>query len=171
MANKTRIKIEKLTLKNLEEFFEVFKKILETSFPEYPKSLINFFLNKDFSKKVFLEKINKWLELVAKLDNKIVGLLVADELYGGVSYCFWLGVLRKYQRLGIGSLLLQEWEKEVKNLGGHKLMLLTQHQQNKDFYLRNGFKEEGFEKKSWFGLDCWKFGKVIGEFNSKIALK
>lgn len=173
MAKKTRIKIEKLTPKNLDDFFEVFKKVLSTGFSEYSKDLKIFFVKKDCSKKVFSKKIKKseWFVWAAKLDRQILGFLAAENLYGGVSYAPWMGVIEKFQGQGIGSELIKEWEKEVKNLGGHKLMLVTQHQQNKDFFLKNGFRQEGFEEKSWFGLDCWKFGKVIGKPKPEVFLK
>lgn len=170
---KTQIKTEKITPKNLQKFFPVFEEVLRTDFPEYSKKIIDFFVFQDFSQKIFLEKIkkNEWLGLLAVIKNKIVGFLLADKLYGGVSYCFWLGVKKEFQGQGIGSLLLKEWEKEVKKQGGHKLMLVTQHKENEKFYLKNGFKNEGFEEKSWFGLDCWKFGKVIGEPKPEVFLK
>lgn len=167
------IKIEKLTLENLNEFFEVFKEVLGTGFPEYSKELINFFIYKDFSKNIFSEKIkkNQWLGLLTKFKNNIIGFLVTDKLYGGVSYCLWLGVKKEFQEKGIGSRLLKEWEREIKKQGGHKLMLVTQHKKNKKFYVKNGFKNEGFEEKSWFGLDCWKYGKIIGKPKPEVLFK
>jgi ribosomal protein S18 acetylase RimI-like enzyme len=167
------LKIEKLTLGNLEEFLPVFKEVLKTGFPEYSSELVRFFVKKDFSKKVFLVKIkkNQWWGLLARVDGEIGGFLIADPPYGGVSYCPWLGTVQNLRKKGIGSRLLSEWEKRVREEGGHKLILLTQSEKNRKFYLKNGFRNEGFEEKSWFGLDCWRFGKVIGKPKPKIFLK
>jgi len=99
-----------------------------------------------------------------------VGFLVADSLYGGVSYCHWIAVKKELQGRGIGTILLKTWEEKVKKLGGHKLMLITQSPKSGKFYLKNNFKYTGFEEKAWFGLDCWKYGKLIGEPNPKVFL-
>ena len=166
-------KIEKLTLKNLSDFFEVFKEVLKTGFPEYSSQLVKFFIGKDCCEKVFVKKIkgDEWFVLVAKLNDKIIGFLVAENLYGGVSYAPWEGVIEELQRQGVGSKLIKSWEQEIKKIGGHKLALITQSQKNRQFFLKCGFKEEGFEEKSWFGLDCWKFGKVIGKPKPEVFLK
>lgn len=167
------MKIENLTLENLNEFLPVFEEILKTGFPEYSPELVNFFINKDFSSKIVEEKLknNQCWGLIAGIDGGIVGFLLIDILYGGVSYANWLGVKKEFQGKGIGSLLMAEWEKKVKAGGGHKLILITQSQKNRNFYLKNGFKEEGFEEKSWFGMDCWMFGKIIGEPKPGVFLK
>jgi len=167
------IKIEKLKLENLAEFLLVFKEILTTGFPEYSAALVDFLIGKDYSATVFEEKLknNQWFVLKASLENQLVGFLLADNLYGGVSYCNWVGVLEKCQGQGIGQALLGAWEEEIKKVGGHKLTLITQSRKNMDFYLKAGFKQEGFEEKSWFGLDCWLYGKVIGDPKPEIFLK
>lgn len=165
--------IERLTLENLAEFLPVFEEILKTGFPEYSPELVNFLIKKDYPPKIIKEKLknNQWWGLVIRIEEKIVGFLLVDILYGGVSYANWLGVKKELQGRGIGSLLMIEWEKKVKTEGGHKLILITQSQKNRSFYLKNGFKEEGFEEKSWFGLDCWKFGKIIREPKPEVFLK
>jgi len=165
--------IEELTLKNLAQFLPVFEEILKTGFPEYSPELIDFLINKDYPPKIIEEKLkkNQWWGLMARIDGKIVGFSLIDILYGGVSYANWLGVKKEFRRRGVGSLLMTEWEKKVKAAGGHKLILITQSRKNRSFYFKKGFKEEGFEEKSWFGLDCWKFGKVIGEPKPEVFLK
>jgi len=47
-------------------------------------------------------------------------------------------------------------------------MLLTQSKVNRRIFRKYGFSEEGLEKTSWFGLDAWIFGKVIGTPNPKV---
>lgn len=167
------LKIEKLSLKNLDLFLPVFRRVLKTGFPEYTPEMIKFFVEKDFSREVFAKKIKskEWWGWLAKMGEETVGFLIADCLYGGTSYCSWVGLLEDFRRKGIGSRLLEIWEKEVKDAGGHKLILLTQSEKNRKFYLKSKFKDEGFEEKSWFGLDSWKFGKIIGHPRPEVFLK
>lgn len=165
--------IEKISSEQAKELYEVFSSVLKDGFPEYSKGLREFFLTKDFPLSIWREKLERKEITVfgAIEEGKIVGFLVADKLYGGVSYCTWLGVLKEFRGKEIGSKLVLEWESEIKRLSGHKLMLITQEEANREFYKKLGFSEEGYEGKSWFGLGCWKFGKIIGKPNSSVFLK
>jgi len=151
--------------KELEKFHQLFSQVLREGFPEYPSRLIEFFINNDFS----FENLKKQLEkkeitiLMDEEVNGLLGFLLYEKPYGGVSYCAWVGVLKGVRGKGIGRKLMEEWEKQILALGGHKLMLLTQSQINRNIFPRYGFKEEGCEEKSWFGLDAWIFGKIINE--------
>lgn len=163
------MQIQKVNESEVELFHKIFTTVLKEGFPEYSLALINFFVKKDFSPEEVRRKVRNgdYHVLVAEEGGEIIGFLVFEKPYGGVSYCPWLGILKDVRGKGVGSALMKEWEKEVLSLGGHKLMLLTQAEKNRGFYKKCGFKEEGFEEKSWFGLDAWKFGKVIGKPNSK----
>ena len=167
------MEIRRISEKEVAEYYQLFLLVLKEGFPEYSSGLIKFLAEKDFSETVIKDKIAKKESViwVAEKDGKMTGFLMADKLYGGVGYCNWLGVAEKMRGRGIGKMLLDEWEKEVLKLGGHKLILLTQSEKNRGFYQKHGFKEEGFEKVSWFGLDCWLFGKVIGEPKPEVFLK
>lgn len=163
------MRINKLKTSDIDKFFKVFCNVIGEGFPEYSPQLIEFILKKDFSKKYFLSKLKeKEINiLTASQGSEIVGFLVEEKIYGGVGYCNWLGVIKQKRGKGIGRSLLQKWEKEIKNKGGHKLMLITQAEKDRGFYKKCGFDEEGYEKKSWFGLDSWIFGKVISEFKPR----
>lgn len=165
--------IEKISSEKAKELYEVFSSVLKNGFPEYSPKLRKFFLTKDFPLLIWQRKLeDKEITVFGAIENgEIIGFLVADKLYGGVSYCTWLGVLKEFRGKGIGSKLVLEWESEIKNAGGHKLMLITQEEENRKFYNKLGFLEEGYEEKSWFGLGCWKFGKIIGTPNPKAFLK
>lgn len=166
------MEIRRITKEEINQFYVVFSSVLKEGFPEYSKELIDFFLKKDFSKKVFIKDFCRQLMVLLALEKqKIVGFLVLDKLYGGVSYCNWLGVVKECRGRGIGWELMKEWEKEILLIGGHKLLLLTQAEKNRVFYLKCGFNQEGFEEKSWFGLDSWIFGKVIAAPEPKVFLK
>jgi len=164
------VKIRKLSRPEIEKFHLVFAKVIGDGFPEYSQELVDFIIEEDFKPGVLKEKLAKkeYTILVAEEEGQIVGFLIFEKLYGGVSYCPWLGVLREFWRKGIGRQLLVTWEEEILREGGHKLMLLTQAEKNKIFYEKCGFTQEGLEKKSWFGLDALIFGKIIGQPNPEI---
>lgn len=167
------MEIKKVGSSEAEKVYEVFSSVLKDGFPEYSSELIDFFLTKDFPLSSWISKLeSKEITVFGAIENeKIVGFLVTDKLYGGVSCCTWLLVLKEFREKGIGTKLISEWEKEIKKIGGHKLILITQEEMNRGFYKKLRFSEEGFEEKSWFGLDCWKFGKIIGKPKPDIFLK
>jgi ribosomal protein S18 acetylase RimI-like enzyme len=167
------MKVQEITPKQLPEFHQVFTRILQEDFPEYSKQLKHFFINVDFSQEFLKKKMPQWHYnvLLATDEGEAVGFLVMEKVYGGVSYCSWLGVLKEYRGKGIGSLLIEAWGKMVLAQNGHKLLLITQSEKNRPFYKKRGFDEEGFEKKSWFGLNAWLFGKVIGKPNPRSFLR
>lgn len=157
--------VRSIKKEKIKEFHKLFSEVLREGFPEYSSGLVEFFINKDFS----VENIKKQTEsgeitvLVDEEISGLVGFLIYEKLYGGVSYCVWVGVLKEARGQGVGRKLMEEWEKRILIEGGHKLMLLTQSQTNRKIFPKYGFKEEGYEEKSWFGLDAWIFGKVISE--------
>lgn len=166
------MEIREVTKGEIDRFYLVFSSVLKEGFPEYSQKLVDFFLTKDFSQEVFKKDYCRQLTILSAIEEeKIVGFLVFDKLYGGVSYCNWLGVVKEYRGRGIGRQLMEKWEEAVLSAGGHKLLLLTQAEKNRVFYQKCGFNQEGFEKKSWFGLDSWIFGKVIETPKPKVFLK
>lgn len=166
------MEIKVITKGEIDRFYTVFSSVLKEGFPEYSQKLVDFFLTKDFSKEVFMRDFCRQLTVLSAIEEeKTVGFLVFDKLYGGVSYCNWLGVVKEYRGRGIGRKLMEKWEEAVLLIGGHKLLLLTQAEKNRVFYQKCGFVQEGFEKKSWFGLDSWIFGKVIAVSKPKVFLK
>ncbi len=167
------MEIKKITREKIKAFHQVFSKIVRNSFPEYPPAVLDFFVNKDFADAFLKKDIEKWDYAVrlAEEEGEIVGFLVREKLYGGVSFCTWLGVAREYQGKGIGAKLVETWEKEVLKEKGHKLMLVAPSQEACAFYLKQGFAEEGYERKSWFGLDYWLFGKIIAEPNPEVFME
>ncbi len=167
------MEIRSIREEDLKEFQRVFTKILRVCFLEYPPQVIDFFVGEDFDNAFLKKKIENWdyVVLLAFDEGKLVGFLVMEKLYGGVSFCTWLGVEPEKQGRGIGSALLKAWEETILEVGGHKLMLIAPSQEARQFYRRRGFKEEGFEEKSWFGLDYWIFGKLISQPKPAIFLK
>lgn len=158
------IKIEKLQPRDLDAFWQVFSQVLRSDFPGYTKAVINYFLNRIYTKKAF----NYWLlsswkiVLVAKLEERIVGFAVLDKPYGGVCFCRWLGILKGFRNKGIGKRLIKEWINYATSLGCHKVELASQPEA-KDFYKKCNLDLEGKRQMSYFGIDQFIFGKVIGK--------
>lgn len=160
MTKKVKFTIEKLKLTDLNKFYKTFTEVLREGFPEYQKLIQDFFLNKDYTKEHFKKHIKSGIDLVVKIDGKVVGFLTAGFPYGGVSFCYWLGVIKDYRGLGIGRAMLSAWEKEAKKIGAHRLQFLAS-KWNIPFYKKCGFKLEGFAKTGYFGVDDYYFGKII----------
>lgn len=151
---------------------EVFKDVLTTEFPEYSANVIKYLLEKMYNQVNF----NYWLAnnlkivLIAKTNNNIVGFAVIDEPYGGVSFCRWLGIKKEDQKQGIGKILIKKWLELAKTQGCHKVEIASQPEA-KGFYEKIGLKLEGIRKLSYFGIDQFIYGKVIGEPDDKIMTK
>lgn len=161
--------IDNLIIKNLEnekldEFFELFKSLLETQFTEYSKRTRKFLYanSRTINKEELQRKMKKDIVLAAFSNKQIIGILIADLPFGGVSFCHWLAVDPKFQRKGVGKILLKTWEEQTKTLGAHNLRLESR-ESNIPFYEKIGFKVLGFDKKGYFGTDNYILVKLIQE--------
>lgn len=158
--------IKKITPADLNLFYPFFAKTLSNNFPYYHPKVINYFLNKIYT----FSNLSFWLTngdreiLAAFLDNEPIGFAMIDSPYGGVSFLRWLAVDKNYQKKGIGSKLVLEWEKIAKESGCQKMELAT-HQTTVPFYQKQGFQIEGLRKLSYFGINQVLMGKIIGKFN------
>ena len=168
-----KLKVEKLQAQDLDEFWQVFSQVLQNDFPGYSKAVVDYFLNKVYTRTNF----SHWLStgwkvvLAAKLENsRIVGFAVIDKPYGGVCFCRWLGVLKEFRNKGIGKRLIEEWIKYAENYGCHKVEITSQTTAEK-FYKKIGLKQEGRRTLSYFGIDQIIFGKVIGRPKDEVMTK
>lgn len=166
------IKIEKMKIADLEEFWSVFSKLIRFDFPGYSRQVIDYFLTRVYSPANF----RYWLQinwrpvLLAKVKEKIVGFAVLDKPYGGVSFLRWLGVVPEFRKKGIGKQLIKIWIKEAKTACCHKIELAGQREA-KVFYEKAGFLLEGKRKLSYFGIDQFIFGMVIGKPDNEAMIK
>ena len=166
------IKIDKLQIKDLDEFWEVFSQVMRKDFPGYTKAVVDYFLNKIYTKYNFSHWLNvNWKSIfTAKFDNKIIGFAVLDKPYGGVCFCRWLGVLTEFRNKGVGKELIEKWINYAKDYGCHKIEVSSQPEASV-FYKKVGLKLEGKRKLSYFGIDQYIFGKVIGEPNNMAIVR
>lgn len=92
--------------------------------------------------------IRSRMNLAAKLDNNYVGLISLDFPYPNNSNLYWMGVLKHYQRQGIGKKLLFAAYNGAKKLGAKSMTVETVSPSESDenylntykFYNNNGFQ-------------------------------
>ncbi|MGQ9478310.1 MAG: GNAT family N-acetyltransferase [Candidatus Bipolaricaulia bacterium] len=77
--------------------------------------------------------------LAAELGGRAVGLAVF-HIVGGVGHLDQLLVAKAHRRQGIGSKLLEEFERFSREEGCHKLTVETAEYQARGFYEGQGFK-------------------------------
>jgi len=157
------IKIQKATQKDIGLFWNLFQLSVKKQFPEYPVKAQKFFLEKYYTK----NNLKQWVEnrtitlLIAVYNKRIVGYLIANFPYGGVSSVIWLAVQDSFQNKGIGGRLLRKYEMIMKKQGIHKILLTVTNKRNFKFYKRNGYKLGGYIPKNFFGVDDWWLYKEI----------
>ena len=160
------IAISLLSKQEIDSFLPVFAHILENEFPGYTKNVVRYFLDKIYTKINFeWWTSQKQKIIIAATENEsikeIVGFAVIDAPYGGVSFCRWLGLKKKYQRKGIGKQIIDKWKELAIQSGCHKMEDASQPTA-KEFYAKMGLELEGLRKLSYFGIDQYIYGKVIG---------
>lgn len=148
-----------------KDFYEVFIKSLKKQFPEYSKNSMIYLTEVDWSWESINNqlKIGKKIAILAKEEKAgIVGYVLFNKNYGGISLINWIAVEEKYQQHGIATKLLEIWEKDALKKGAHGLQVWT-IEKNRGFYKNRGFVESGILPSFWFGIDHYLFYKIIGE--------
>ena len=171
-AQYSRITVTRAKSEDIPSFHAFFADSLKTQFPEYKPATIDFLIEKDYAKdwlKKAVEKKNKHVFL-AKKGKEIAGYLLTSKNYGGVAMGDWLAVSTGYQKQGIASALLQAWEKQVVDNGGHATFLWT-IDANVEFYAKRGYTLSGYCPNSWFGVSMHLFYKQLEEPQEKNFLR
>lgn len=115
-------------------------------------------------------KKGKRILFLAYLENKVVGYLLTNKQFGGVSFGHWLGVDKDFQKQGIGSKLLSAWERDALKQGAHALEINT-FEKDRLFYKKCGFIEAGKAPDFWFGVEHFWFYKPLRKSNEKVFLR
>ncbi len=153
-------------------FYPIFVQAIKTTFPCYSQQMTEFFINKIYTPANFIYWLNNNLKtiIIAKEKDELTGFIIIDQPYGGVSFCRWLAVLPKYQKKGLGRKLIDAWIVFAKSQGCHKVELASQPLA-KNFYEKAGLIREGERKLSYFGVNQFVFGKIIGKVNEESMTK
>jgi GNAT superfamily N-acetyltransferase len=163
------VQIDVLSQIEVSRFWPVFQHVLRTQFPGYTPAVTEYLLTKMYTPESFRYWLRNEYKTIcsAKQDDQIVGFAIIDAPYGGVSFCRWLGVLEDHQQKGIGTDLVHKWINLAKSQGCHKIEVAGQPEA-KQFYEKMGLELEGYRKKSYFGIDQYIFGKVLGQPDDKV---
>src|SRR3989344_6674489 len=148
-----------------QQLKEVFTKTLQ-EFPEYSKKTLDFFSSNPYRKRM----VTLHTRIGAFVESKLVAYLLGPEPEGGVSWIYWLAVLKNYQGHGIGTTLLDFFEKLCIKQGVHSIIFYSD-KRNVGFYLKRGCRVIGFDEKSYFGPDAYIMKKLIQKPNEKKFLK
>ncbi len=159
-------------MKDLDKFFIFFSQSLKKQFPRYTLKTRDYFIRKEYCLQSLKARLKSKdiIIYLAMQDKEVVGYFVTGVIVGGVCLALWLAVSKKHQGQGIGSQLLQMWEKDAKALGIHKLHLWTDRR-NLSFYKKRGFKLLGKVSKNYYGVDDYLFYKSIQKPIEKNFLK
>jgi len=114
------------------------------------------------------ERTRRFLEspssivLVAEEEGRIVGF-AEGSVAAGVSRLGVIGVREEYRRRGIGLRPLEEFVKESKRRGAHKVYLWTPAALKPaiKLYVKAGFVPEGFLRKHFHGMDMIIYSKLL----------
>ncbi len=148
-----------------QQLKKVFTKTLR-EFPEYSRKTLDFFSSDPYKDRM----ITLHVRIGAFMESKLVAYLLAPEYEGGVSWIYWLAVLKKYQGCGIGTTLLDFFEKLCIKQGVHSIIFYSD-KRNVTFYLSRGYKLIGLDEKSYFGPDAYIMKKLIQKPDENKFLK
>lgn len=77
-------------------------------------------------------------------DNKPVGLLRYNLFWDNTPFCNLIYIKNDYQRKGLGKMLIEYWENDMKSKGYDMLLTSTQVDENaQHFYRKLGYKDCG----------------------------
>jgi ribosomal protein S18 acetylase RimI-like enzyme len=153
--------IKEIKKDEIDLFVKLFQGVFKQGFRNYPLNAKKYIL--DLWNKSFIEgKLSSkdYLLLMATKNGDPVGLLIA-KYYDkrSISYILWLGVLEKYQGYGIGSKLVDSWEKWAVKKGAHGLRASTSNFSNENFYKILGYNKYSKRVKNDWGMDKLVFLK------------
>jgi len=169
--------MENLTIRlavkeDIPRFHLFFKKSINELFPQFSPLTREYFIDQVYPTRT----LRKWIQaksdqiFIAFQNDTIVGFLLVMKPNGGLGFADWLAVDKKFQKHGIASKLLKNWEKNVLEQGGHAVHLNT-NKKNLEFYKNQGFTLIGHFPNAWFGLDYYHFYKNLAPAVEKNYLR
>jgi ribosomal-protein-alanine N-acetyltransferase len=101
--------------------------------------------------------------LLAMQDNAIAGFILTEE-NAPLAHIITLDVAEKYRRVGVGSTLLAESERNLALRGVRQLLLetATDNAAAVAFWQRHGYRTEAVLKRYYLGrLDAYEMRKIL----------
>lgn len=156
--------LRKLTKEDFTSFYPIFERLIKNEIPEIIKQH-KFFLDGDFSRdRVYAALGYPQIVIIGCfIDEKLIGFLWGNNGYAGLGFVSWLMVEKEYRNHGYGRALLAEYERYIKNHGGHVIELYC-FEAMKDYYLKNNYEIIGIRPKGYFGLKQFIMNKVFAQF-------
>jgi len=103
-----------------------------------------FTLDKYLSEIEFEKKIRDKMGYVILENETPIGLLRYNLFWDNTPFCTMLFIEQAYQNKGYGRMLMEFWEKEMKQLGYGMIMTSTQVDEDaQHFYRKMGFQDAG----------------------------
>lgn len=157
------MKITQISQDKSNDFFELYKEIVESDFKEWTLESKTEWLTKKYSASFWRNVLEDDMPIfVAFEKNKMVGYVALESITSGVGYLGWIGVLKKYRTKGLGADLMSEMEKWCVKNRLHKIELETQIEELTPFFEKQKYVLEGIRKNSWQHLNNYMFGKILG---------
>lgn len=120
-------------------------------------------LLKNFNYKLNEESFNNdFLKVLVYEENHIKGILVYQDLYDRLEIDYII-VDNNYRENGVATKLLNELEKNYKNIKNITLEVRESNKSAIKFYLKNGFKEVTKRKNYYEDEDAILMIKNLGE--------
>ena len=103
-----------------------------------------YLLDRHLSEDGFDEKVRNKQGYVLVDEGKIVGVLRYNLFWDNTPFCTLLFIDEKYRGQGLGRLLMDRWESDMKSQGYGMLMTSTQVDEDaQHFYRKLGYKDCG----------------------------
>jgi ribosomal protein S18 acetylase RimI-like enzyme len=154
--------IENLKEKDIDETYNLIKEVtsdLKIYSMRARKYWLSYYTPKSLSRKI---NEGKWILLIAKIDEKIVGFSDA-WVEAGVARSDWSCIKKEFRRMGIGTALFERKEKESINMKCHKIETdsRTTNKAGIAFLRSRGFKKAALLKNHWFKQDYYLWYKFV----------
>lgn len=137
----------------IKSLYKLLNQILYEDFIEYSQEQKEYLL-KLFSTESIKKQLlsgNSFIK-ISKLDDKIIGFIIADNVFAGVGFINWLCVHKEYRKKNIATQLLNSFVEYSKTQKAHLIEVYT-FARNKSFYERLNFEIIGIRKKGYFGIE------------------
>lgn len=103
-----------------------------------------FHLDKHLPQSEFGRKVRDKMGYVLLSDNHPLGLLRYNLFWDHLPFCTMLIIDPEHQNRGLGKMLMQYWENEMKTLGHQTLLVSTQADETaQHFYRKLGYQDCG----------------------------
>lgn len=103
-----------------------------------------YLLDRHLSEAGFEEKVKNKQGYVLLNEGKIVGVLRYNLFWDNTPFCTLLFIYEKHRGQGLGILLMDRWESDMKSQGYGMLMTSTQvDEEAQHFYRKLGYKDCG----------------------------